>query len=122
LWLSMQTKYTRSIASAFSYALSRIFRLYPCVIVIAAFYGLASAAGFLPAYTPEQIINTMLIQSVDVMGMLWSLKVEVAWSGLLFLSWLVVRGPIGLTLCLICSVPAFMFWLGNDIGLFSTAF
>jgi len=67
------------------YLVSRIFRLFPLILVTTLMMGLLKHAGF------GAILRTAVLWNVSLNGVLWSLQVEVIGSVVIVLVWLIAR-------------------------------
>jgi peptidoglycan/LPS O-acetylase OafA/YrhL len=86
----------RGFASlSLSFALARIFRIYPAAFATIAFFALAfwasgAALGDVAAYSPWQLLCNALLIQTDINGVMWTLQVELIAVPLLlavFLGW-----------------------------------
>jgi peptidoglycan/LPS O-acetylase OafA/YrhL len=84
LWQSFQRKNLRPPAVP-DYLVSRIFRLFPLIVVTTVLIGLLKHAGL------GAILRTASLWNVTLNGVLWSLQVEVIGSVLIVLVWLFAR-------------------------------
>jgi peptidoglycan/LPS O-acetylase OafA/YrhL len=84
LWQSFARKNLGAPAVP-DYLVSRIFRLFPLIVVTSVLIGLLKHAGF------AAILRTAILWNVTLNGVLWSLQVEVIGSVVIVLVWLLAR-------------------------------
>jgi peptidoglycan/LPS O-acetylase OafA/YrhL len=117
LWGSFQRKRLRFFSGLPDYACSRVYRLFPLVIVGAMPF------GFLAAAPARELVLNMLLLSKSLNGVMWSLQVEVVASLSLFALWGLTRGTTWkLVLALVLAFAATPFFRGQGAVVFFPAF
>jgi peptidoglycan/LPS O-acetylase OafA/YrhL len=117
LWSSFQRKRLRFFADFPDYACARVYRLFPLVIVSAMPLGLLTAAS------ARELVSNMLLLSISLNGVLWSLQVEVVASLALFALWGLTRGTAWkLLVGLVLAFAASPFFRGQGVVVFFPAF
>jgi peptidoglycan/LPS O-acetylase OafA/YrhL len=116
LWASFARK--RMTAADFpDYAIARIFRLLPLVMVSTILFTLVTTPS------SSEFIANMLLLSTSMNGVLWSLQVEIVGSMVIFLVWLLTRDdPLKLAAALIVCAAAVPFFRGNHLVVYLPAF
>lgn len=116
LWGSFTRKQS-GVADTIDYLMARLFRLLPLVIATTLIYWLVT----LP--TPSELVANMLLFSISMNKVLWSLQVEMIGSMVIFIAWLLTRNdPVKLLIAL-CVVAAIVpFFRGNQYVVYLPAF
>ncbi len=122
LWESFARKdyrwHWRDIAD---YTASRLYRLMPLVMATGLLFGLASGS-LLPNYDANTIASSMVLIGTRPNAVLWSLQIELVFSFVLLLGWLVVgRSAVGLWLTVPLCIASYLM-LGGNFALCSVSF
>jgi peptidoglycan/LPS O-acetylase OafA/YrhL len=118
LWESYRRKDMRLGRDLPDYLSARAYRLFPLIIASGV------PLGFLVAAAPAgELVRNMLLLSIRLNGVLWSLQVEVVASVALFAMWGITRGRVwALALCFLGIAAAVPFARGEPAIVFLPAF
>lgn len=116
LWESFARKKS-TLADLPDYAVARVFRLMPLVIVSTIPFGFITDASL------QELAANMLLLSSSVNGVLWSLQVEMVGSVLIFAVWILSRGEAWRVVVALIAVAALVpIFRGNPYIVYLPAF